>query len=72
MAMQRKMTISYQNRQGRGYGGSGIGSLARDLPTAPKLIIANHFLKNVSGFSIGDKILVNYSLGQIIISKLTL
>jgi len=69
--MQRKMTISYQNRQGRGYGGSGVGSLSRDLPTSPKLVIANHFLKNLSGFSIGDKIMVKYSPGLIIISKST-
>ena len=69
MAMQRKMTVSYQNRQGRSYGSSGIGSLARDLPTAPKLVIANHFLKQ-SGFNIGDKVVVKYSLDQIIISKL--
>ena len=65
------MTISYQNRQGRGYGGSGVGSLSRDLPTSPKLVIANHFLKNLSGFSIGDKIMVKYSPGLIIISKST-
>ncbi|MDO8565828.1 MAG: hypothetical protein Q7S04_01410 [Candidatus Moranbacteria bacterium] len=69
--MKRKMTIGYQNRQGRGYGGSGIGSLSRDLPTSPKLVIANHFLKKLAGFSIGDKIMVTYSPGSIIISKLT-
>jgi len=60
--MQKEMTISYQNRQGR-------GSHPRDLPTSPKLVIANHFLKNKSGFSIGDKVKITYSPGLIIISK---
>ena len=65
------MTIGYQHRQSRFRGGSGIGSLSRDLPTAPKIVLANHFLKNLSGFSIGEKVLVHYSHGSIIISKLT-
>lgn len=68
--MKRQMTVSYQNRQGRSYGGSGAGSLSRDLPTAPKLVIANHFLKKLSGFCIGDKVTVQYSPGEIIISKI--
>ena len=67
--MQRTMTISYQHRQGRG---SGIRYHARDLPTSPKLVIANHLLKNLSGFSIGDKVLVEYSKGLIIIKATTL
>jgi len=58
--MKKEMTISYQNRHGR----------SRDLPTAPKLVIANHLLKRLSGFSIGDKVSVSYSLGEIIIKKL--
>ena len=54
--MKKLMTISYQYRGNR--------------PTAPKLIIANHLLTKLSGFSIGDKVLVEYSKGQIIISKI--
>jgi len=57
--MKRQMTVGYQNRQ----------SLKRDLPTIPKIVIANHFLKKQSGFSIGDKVLVHYSPNQIIITK---
>lgn len=55
------MTISYQNRQGK----------TRDLPTAPKLILANHLMKKISGFSIGDKVTVQYLHESIIIKKLT-
>jgi hypothetical protein len=55
------MTVSYQNRQGR----------KRDLPTAPKLVIANHLLQKYSGFSIGDRITVQYLPESIIIRKLT-
>lgn len=69
--MKRQMTVSYQNRFSRGYGGTGIGSLSRDLPTAPKLVIANHFLKNISGFAIGDRVSVEYLPNLIIINKLT-
>lgn len=61
--MRREMTISYQNRQGQ-------GSRSRDLPTSPKLVIANHFLREQSGFSIGEKVMVKYFLGLIIISRL--
>ena len=64
------MTIGYQNRVGRSYGGSGVGTLSRDLPTVSKLVIANHFLKKLSGFCIGDKVTVQYSLNEIIIKKL--
>jgi hypothetical protein len=53
--MRKQMTISYQYRGNR--------------PTAPKLIIANHLLTKLSGFSIGDKVLVEYLKGQIIITK---
>lgn len=70
--MKRQITIGYENRQSRGYGGSGIGSLSRDLPTAPKIVLANHFIEEISGFSIGEKVTVNFSPGSIIISKLTL
>lgn len=60
--MKKEMTIGYQNRQGRSH----------DLPTAPKLVIANHFLKKLSGFCIGDKVTVQYLSGEIIISKINL
>ena len=69
--MNRVMTISYQNRQSRGYGGSGVGSLSKDLKSSPKLVIANHFLKNISGFSISSQVNVEYLPNQIIITKLT-
>jgi hypothetical protein len=59
--MYKIMTVSYQNRQGR----------TRDLPTAPKLVIANHLLQKYSGFSIGDRITVQYLPESIIIKKLT-
>ena len=64
------MTIGYQNRTGRSYGGAGVGSLSKDLPTAPKLVIANHFLKKLSGFCIGDRAEVCYLPNKIIISKI--
>ena len=64
--MQKTMTVSYQYRYSRSR--SGIG---RDLPTASKLVIANHILKKVSGFKIGDKIKVVYSQGSVTITKLT-
>ena len=58
--MNRTMTISYQNRQGR----------TRDLVSVPKIIIANKSLSH-SGFSIGNKISIEYLPNQIIIRKLT-
>ena len=57
----RTMTISYQNRQG----------VRNDRPTAPKIVIANHLLKNLSGLCIGDKVIVEYAPNTIIIKKLT-
>lgn len=54
------MTISYQNRQGKRI----------DLASVPKIIIANKSLLQ-SGFSIGDKVSVEYSTNQVIIKKLT-
>ncbi len=68
--MTKEMTISYQNRQSRGHGGTGIGSPSKDLKTAPKLTITNHILKRY-GFSIGDKVSVEYLPNEIIIKKLT-
>lgn len=67
--MKRQMTVGYQNRTSIGYGGTGVGTLSRDLPTAPKLVIANHFLTR-NGFPIGQKVIVHYSPNQIIIRKL--
>ena len=66
----RQMKIYYQYRHSRACGGSGIGSLSRDLATVPKIVIANHFLKNI-GFNIGDKVEVQYQENKIIIHKLT-
>lgn len=59
--MKKEIKISYQNRHG----------VRGDLPTAPKLVLANHILKKICGFSIGEKLLVEYSKNQIIIKKLT-
>ncbi len=70
--MKKEITVSYQNRQSRGHGGTGVGTLSRDLPTAPKLVLANHFLKNISGFEINDKVSVEYLPDLIIVSKLKL
>jgi|AntAceMinimDraft_14_1070370.scaffolds.fasta_scaffold05967_14 hypothetical protein len=57
--MKKQITISYQNRTGA----------TRDYPASPKITLANHLIKGISGFSIGDKVMVNYSLNQIIITK---
>jgi hypothetical protein len=59
--MKKVNTISYQNRHG----------VRGDLPTAPKLVLANHILKKICGFSIGQKLLVEYSKNLIVIKKLT-
>ena len=64
--MQRIMTISYQNRQSH-----GARLFQYDLPPTEKLVIANRFLKTLTGFAIGDKVSVSYSSGKIIINKLT-
>jgi len=55
------ITISYQNRQGK----------TRDLASVPKIILANHILKKICGFSIGDKVNIEYLPYQIIIKKIT-
>ena len=55
----RTMTISYQNRQG----------VKNSRSSAPKLIIANHFLTQ-NGFPIGSKIVVHYAKNIITINKL--
>ena len=54
-------TISYQNRHG----------VRGDLPTAPKIVLANHIIEKICGFSIGQKLLVEYSPNLITIKKLT-
>ncbi len=59
--MNKTMTVSYQNRQ----------SKKRDLASVPKIILASHILKKICGFTIGDKVNVEYSQNQIIIKKLT-
>ena len=59
--MQKEIKISYQNR----YGVRG------DLPTAPKLVLANHILEKICGFCIGEKVLVEYLQNSIIIKKIT-
>ena len=56
--MKRIIKISYQNRSGR----------TRDLPSVPKLMVANHFLKQ-SGFSIGTIAEIYYLPNKIIIKK---
>jgi len=60
--MQRIMTISYQNRQ-------SCGIRSHDLLPAEKLVIVNRLLKSLSGFAIGDKVSVDYSPGQVVITK---
>ena len=50
------MTVYYQFRHG----------VRGDRPTAPKIVIANHFLTE-SGFVIGKKFTVEYLKGSLII-----
>ena len=57
--MKTILTVGYQNRQGT----------YNDLPTRPKISFSNDTIKRVSGFSIGDKVLVEYLPNQIIILK---
>jgi len=59
--MKKVLTISYQNR----YGVRG------SLPTDPKIVLANHIIEKICGFSVGEKLLVEYSKSSIIIKKLT-
>ena len=59
--MKTQMTIGYQNRTGA-HG---------DLPTAPKITLANHVIQKVCGFSVGERVAIEYSPNQIIITKLT-
>ncbi len=57
--MLKHITIGYQHRQGKW----------KDT-ILPKILLANHFLENISGFSSGDKVQVQYLSGQVIITKL--
>jgi hypothetical protein len=57
--MKAILTVGYQNRHGT----------YNDLPTRPKIILSNDTIKRVSGFSIGDKVSVEYLPNQIIILK---
>ena len=58
--MKKSMTVYYQFRHG----------VRGDRPTAPKIVIANHLLTKLGGFSIGDKFTVEYLKGSIIITKI--
>ena len=58
--MIKEIKIGYQNREG----------VRNDLPTVPKLVLANHFLSKLSNISVGDLVSVEYFPNQIIISKL--
>lgn len=57
--MKTILTVSYQNRQGK----------FNDLPIRPKISFSNDTIKRVSGFSIGDKLSVEYLPNRIIILK---
>lgn len=59
--LKKEIKISYQNRHG----------VRGDLPTAPKLVLANHILKKICNIAIGDKVNVEYSPNLIIIKKIT-
>ena len=54
------MTVGYKNREGAN----------GDLPPLPKIIIVNKLMKDISGLSIGDKIMEEYLEETIIIRKL--
>ncbi len=58
--MKKEITISYQHRY----------NIRGDLPTVPKIIIANSLLMSLSGFAIGDKATVQYLPNSVIIRKL--
>ncbi|MEI6553435.1 MAG: hypothetical protein WCO09_02605 [bacterium] len=57
--MKAILTVGYQNRQGT----------YNDLPIRPKITFSNDTIKRVSGFSIGDKVSVEYLPNRIIILK---
>jgi hypothetical protein len=55
--MKKQMTVSYQNRW-------------PNRRSAPKIVIANHLMTKLGGFSIGDKFIVEYLRGSLIITKI--
>ena len=58
--MKKEITIGYLNRY----------NIKGDLPTVPKITLANSHLKALSGFCIGDKVTVEYLQDSIIIKKI--
>ena len=58
--MKKQIKISYLNRQG----------VTRDI-VIEKIVLTNHYIKDISGFQISDKVNVEYIKDSIIISKLT-
>jgi hypothetical protein len=62
--MQRIIKIGYENRVSRS------NKYSRDLESVPKILLANHFLKDLSLFTVGDLVSVEYSPNSIIIKKL--
>ena len=62
--MERTIKIGYENRQSRS------SKYSRDLETVPKILLANHFLKDRSMFSVGDMVSVQYLPNSVIIKKL--
>jgi hypothetical protein len=58
--MKKIITISYLHRHW----------VMRDF-TIEKIVLTNHYIKNISGFKISDKAEVEYSPGLITIKKLT-
>lgn len=63
--MQRIIKIGYENRSSRS------SKYARDLESVPKILLANHFLKDQCLFTTGDMVSVQYLPGTIIIKGLT-
>lgn len=57
--LEREQKVGYQNREGSHH----------DLPPVPLITLANHHLKNISGFNIADRVTVRYSPNEILIKK---
>jgi hypothetical protein len=57
--LEREQKVGYQNREGSHH----------DLPPVPYISLANHHIKNISGFDINERVTVCYSFGEIIIKK---
>ena len=62
--MQKIIKIGYENRISRSV------KYSRDLESVPKLLLANHYIKDLSLFTVGDLVSVEYSPNSIIIKKL--